>query len=106
MGLKGSLDELRRRRCELAAPARVRLLGGEAEDELEARVLGYLGPGARLLGDIVEGLLVGGGADECDALKTLQTLVARGVVRVETPQGIAEPDHGDLSEAPQPELER
>lgn len=100
------LDELGRLRCELPAPARVRLLGGEAQDELEARVLGYLGPGARLLGDIVEGLLVGGDADEYDALKTLQRLAARGVVRVETPQGVAEADHGDPSEAPQPELER
>src|SRR5450830_1803658 len=100
------LDELGRLRCELPAPARVRLLGGEAQDELEARVLGYLGPGARLLGDIVEGLLVGGDADEYDALKTLQRLAARGVVRVETPQGVAEADHGDPSEVPQPELER
>ena len=87
------LDELGRLRCELSAPARVRLLGGEAQDELEARVLGYLGPGAGLLGDIVEGLLVGGDADEYDALKTLQRLAARGVVRVETPQGVAEADH-------------
>ena len=100
------LDELGRLRCELPAPARVRLLGGEAQDELEARVLGYLGPGARLLGDIVEGLLVGGDADEYDAVKTLQRLAARGVVRVEMPQGVAEADHGDPSEAPQPELER
>jgi len=89
------LDELRRLRRELPAPARVRLLGGEAEDELEARVLGYHGRRARLLGDIVEGLLEGGDADEYDALKTLQRLAARGVVRVETPRGVAEADHGD-----------
>jgi len=88
------LDELRRLRRELPAPARVRLLGGEAEDELEARVLGYHGRRARLVGDIVEGLLVGGDADEYDALKTLQRLAARGVVRVETPRGVAEADHG------------
>jgi hypothetical protein len=31
------LDELHRLRCELPAPARVRLLGGETEDELQAR---------------------------------------------------------------------
>ena len=37
------LDELRRLRCELPASARVKLIGGEAEDELEARVLGYSG---------------------------------------------------------------
>lgn len=100
------LDELHRLRCELPAPARVRLLGGETEDELQARALGYLGPGARRLGDIVDGLLVGGDADEYDALKTLQRLAARGVVRVETPQGVVEAEQGDPSEPPQPELER
>jgi len=100
------LDELRRLRHELPAPARVRLLGGEAQDELEVRVLGYLGPGACLLGDIVKGLVAGGDADEYDALETVRRLAARGIVRVETPQGVAEADHGDSSEAPQPELER
>ena len=100
------LDELHRLRCELPAPARLRLLGGEAEDGLEARVLGYLGPGARRLGDVVEGLLVGGDADEYDALKTLQGLAARGVVRVETPQGVVEAEPRGPREAPQPELER
>jgi len=100
------LDELPRLRVELPAPARVRLLGGEAEDELEARVLGYLGPGARRLGDVVEGLLLGGDADEYDALKTLQSLAARGVVRVETPRGVVEAEPRDPREAPQPELER
>jgi hypothetical protein len=100
------LDELRRLRHKLPAPARVRLLGGQAEDELEARALGYLGPGARRLGDIVEGLLVGGDADEYDALRTLHRLAARGVVRVETPQGVAAGEPGHPGEAPQPELER
>jgi hypothetical protein len=100
------LDETRRLRRKLPAPARVRLLGGEGDDELETRVLGYLGPGARLLGDVVEGLLVGGDSDEYDVLETLQRLAARGVVRVETPQGVADADHGDPLEAPQPELER
>jgi hypothetical protein len=88
------LDELRRLRHVLPTAARVRLLGGEAEDELEARALGYLGPGGHLLGDIVDGLLVGGDADEYDALKTLQRLAARGVVRVETPQGVTEAERG------------
>jgi hypothetical protein len=100
------LDELHRLRRQLPAPARVRLLGGEARDDLEARVLGYVGPGARLLGDIVEGMLVGGDADEYDALRTLQGLAARGVVRVETPQSVAEAEQGGPREAPQPELER
>ena len=100
------LDELPRLRCRLPAPARVRLLGGEADDELGARVLGYLGPGARRLGDVVEGLLMGGDADEYDALETLQALAARGVVRVETPQGVVEAEPRDPREAPQPELER
>jgi len=87
------LDELRRLRHELPAQARVRLLGGEAQDELERRVLGGLGPRARLLGDLVEGLLVGGDADEHDALKALQRLAARGVVRVKTPRGVANGPH-------------
>jgi hypothetical protein len=100
------LDELARLRGDLPAPARVRLLEGEPEDELEARVLGYLGPGARLLGDIVEGLLVGGDADEYDALRTLQRLAARGIVRVERPRGVIEADYADPRQAPQPELER
>ena len=100
------LDELDRLRHALPAPARVRLLGGEAQDEREARVLGYLGPGARRLGDLVAGLLVHGDADECEALSTVQRLAARGVVRVETPQGLFEADQGDPSRAPQPELER
>jgi Domain of unknown function (DUF4388) len=100
------LDELRRLRHELPATARARLLGGEAQDELEARVLSYRRRRARSLGKIVEGLLVGGDADEYDALKTLQKLVARGVVSVDKPQGVAEADHGESSEPPQPELER
>jgi hypothetical protein len=100
------LDELRRLRRELPAPARVRLLGGEAQDELEARALGYLGPGARLLGDIVEGLLVGGDADEYDALKTLQRLAVRGIVRVEAGARARDPGEGPPRDAPQPELER
>ena len=56
----------------------MRSLGGQAEDALEACVLGYLGPGARAVGDIVDGLLVGGVADEYDALKTLQSLRRAG----------------------------
>jgi len=100
------LDELRRLRCELPAPARVRLLDGVAEDALETRVLGYLGPGARFLGDVVDGLLVGGDADEYDALCALQRLAARGVVRVEAPRAVAETEHTGPGEAPQPELER
>ena len=99
------LDELRRLRRQLPAPARVRLLGGDAEDAVEARVLGYLGPGARLVGDIVEGVLVGGEADEYDALKALQRLKARGVTRVDvlSSDGTASRTEGG---PPQPELER
>ena len=65
----------------------MRYVGGEAEDALEVRVLGYLGPGARTVGDVVEGLLVGGDADEYDALSALEHLAAGGTVRVETPRG-------------------
>ena len=34
-------------------------------------MLGYIGPGARTVGDVVEGILVGGDADEYDALSAL-----------------------------------
>jgi len=83
----------------------VRYLGGDADDALEARVLGYLGPGARTVGDVVEGILVGGDADEYDALHALRRLAARQVVRVERPQeaGVEDPHAG---RPPQPELER
>lgn len=99
------LDETYRMRRRLPAPAVVRYVGGEAEDALEVRVLGYLGPGARTVGDVVEGLLVGGDADEYDALSALEHLVAGGTVRVDTPgeAGEADPEGG---QPPQPELER
>jgi hypothetical protein len=99
------LDELNELRRAFPAPARVRFLGGTASDGAEARVLAYLGPGARLVGDIVEGVLVDGGADEYDALQAIKRLAARTVVSVETPVGA---DGRPLGHAgpPQPELER
>ena len=39
------LDETYRLRRRLPAPAIVRYVGGDSDDPLEARVLGYLGPG-------------------------------------------------------------
>jgi hypothetical protein len=100
------LDELQKLREELPAPARVRLLSRDATpaDALEARVLGYLGPGVRSVGDIVDGVLVGGDADEYDALMALRRLVDRGLVEVMLPPGAA----GGVGRGgtPQPELER
>lgn len=99
------IDETQRLRATLPAPARVRYQKGDAQDATEARVLGYLGPGARSVGDIVEGVLVGGEADEYDALQALQRLAAREVVRIE----IAHDTSGGTLGAgglPQPELER
>jgi hypothetical protein len=99
------LDEVYRLRRQLPAPAFVRFIGGGTEDPLEARVLGYVGPGARTVGDIVEGVLVGGDADEYDALSALSRLVLSGTVAVEMPpssEGI-DPHAGG---PPQPELER
>jgi len=98
------LDETYRMRRRLPAPAVVRYLDGDADDALEARVLGYLGPGARTVGDVVEGILVGGDADEYDALYALRRLASRAVVRVERPQQTG----GDpqVGRPPQPELER
>lgn len=99
------LDEIRRLRRLLPAPARVRLIAGEAQDEVESRVLGYLGPGARRVGDIIEGVLVGGEADEYDALMALQRLTARGVTLVELPLSNGD-DPRSAAGSPQPELER
>jgi hypothetical protein len=99
------LDEMQRLRRLFPAPARMRFVAGQAQDTVEARVLGYLGPGTRALGDIVEGVLVGGEADEYDALMAVQRLATRGVTRVELPASSADalPREG---EPPQPELER
>ena len=68
-------------------------------------MLGYVGPGARQVGDIVEGILVGGEFDEYDALRALQRLHERGLVMIEIPAG---PDGEPLPQGgpPQPELER
>jgi hypothetical protein len=99
------LDETYRLRRSLPAPAVVRYVGGDSEDPLEIRVLGYLGPGARTVGDVVEGILVGGDADEYDALHALRRLAAVGTVRIESPgeAGGTDPQAG---RPPQPELER
>ena len=95
------LDEVQRLRRRLPAPAVVRYRGGSTEDPLQMRVLGYLGPGARTVGDIVAGALVGGDADEYDALSALSSLEELGVLRVEPP---AE-EEGESGGPPQPELE-
>ena len=95
------LDIVERLRRRLPAPALVRLLGGDAEDDAEASVLAQLGPGSRRLGDIVAGVLVSGERDEYDALQAVQRLAGRGVVRVEVPGEPAWTGGG-----PQPELER
>ena len=99
------LDETYRLRRRMPAPAVLRYLDGEAEDPLEARVLGYLGPGARSVGDVIEGILVGGDADEYDALHALRRLSSREVVRVERPADAGEIDVL-AGRPPQPELER
>jgi hypothetical protein len=95
------LDETKRLRKRLPAPATVRLVTGTARDPLEARVLGYLGPGARRLGDVVAGLLVGAHADEYDALEAIASLEGRGVIRVEVADECQDPP----PPLPQPELE-
>ena len=99
------LDETYRLRRRMPAPALVRYLGGDTDEPLEARVLGYLGPGARTVGDVVEGLLVGGDADEYDALHALRRLAAGGTVRIERPEE-GDEDDAQAGRPPQPELER
>jgi len=76
------VDEIGRLRNTLPSYARVALLGGKPEDLVEAKVLGYLGPGQRSIGDIVDGALVDGIADEYDVLLAIHRLHERGVVRV------------------------
>jgi hypothetical protein len=101
------IDEIQQLRRQYPAPAVVglRYRGASTDDPAEARVLGYIGPGARTVGDIVEGILVGGEFDEYDALKALGRLHDRGLVMIEIPRG---PDGQpiELAGPPQPELER
>jgi hypothetical protein len=76
------VDEVLRLRDALPATSRAMFVGGESDDAVEKSILGYLGPGARDVGDIVAGMLLEGLADEYDALRALSRLVERGVVRV------------------------
>lgn len=101
------IDEIQQMRRRYPAPAVVGLRhrGAVADDPTEARVLGYVGPGARTVGDIVEGVLVGGEFDEYDTLKAVGRLEERGIVTIAIPTG---PDGEPIGEGgpPQPELER
>jgi hypothetical protein len=101
------IDEVQQLRRQYPAPAVVglRYRSAVADDAAESRVLGYVGPGARAVGDIVEGILVGGEFDEYDALRALHRLHERGLVMIEIPIG---PDGEPVSQGgpPQPELER
>jgi hypothetical protein len=74
------IDEIGRLRVALPAPMRIVLLGGKPEDRVEAMVLGYLGPGERSIGDIVDGALVDGVADEYEVLRAIDRLRLRQVV--------------------------
>ncbi len=74
------VDESSHLRAALPAYARVAFLGGAPDDDVEAMVLGQLGPGQRAVGDIVDGALVGGTVDEYDVLRALTRLRERGVV--------------------------
>ncbi len=101
------IDEIQQLRRQYPAPAVAGLRSSDAssDDPIEARVLGYIGPGARAVGDIVEGIFLGGEYDEYDALKALGRLCMSGVVLIEIPTG---PDGKPLPPEgpPQPELER
>jgi hypothetical protein len=93
------VDEVLRLREALPATSRATFCGGEADEPVEKSILGYLGPGARDVGDIVAGMLLEGVADEYDALRALQRLVERGVVRVtaheaDAPQAPSAPPTG------------
>lgn len=79
------VDEVFRLRSALPATSRATFVGGDSENAIEKSILGYLGPGAREVGDIVAGMLLEGVADEYDALRALLRLVNRGVVHVAAP---------------------
>lgn len=96
------VDETRRLRRLLPAPATVHLCDGTGGDALERRILGYLGTGEQRVGDIVNGLRAGGDTDEYDALAALDRLAERGVVGIEPPPAEGTSPGGP----PQPELER
>lgn len=74
------VDETIRLRTLMPAPARLSLQDGIATDETERLVLAYLGPGARSVGDIVDGIVVSGSTGEYDVLAAVDRLMARGVV--------------------------
>jgi len=74
------VDESGHLRTALPAYARVAFRGGGPNDDVEATVLGQLGPGQRAVGDIVDGALVAGTVDEYDVLRALVRLRDRGVV--------------------------
>jgi hypothetical protein len=74
------VDETIRLRALMPAPARLSLQDGTATDENERLVLAYLGPGARSVGDIVDGIVVTGTTGEYDVLAAIDRLMTRGVV--------------------------
>jgi len=76
------VDEIGGLRVRIPAPARLALLGGRPDDKVEAMVLGYLGPGARSVGDVVDGALVDGLADEYEVLRAIDRLMQRQVLRL------------------------
>ena len=76
------VDEISHLRDALPSYARVAFFGGASQDAAEATVLWHLGPGQRSVGDIVEGALHDGIADEYDVLQALTRLRERGIVRL------------------------
>lgn len=76
------VDEVFRLRDTLPATSRATFVGGDSDNPTEKSILGYLGPGARDVGDIVAGMLLEGVSDEYESLRALLRLVNRGVVRV------------------------
>jgi hypothetical protein len=76
------VDEIRHLRDALPSYARVTFFGGAPGDAIETMVLSHLGPAQHAVGDIVDGALVDGTADEYDVLQALARLRDRGVVRL------------------------
>jgi hypothetical protein len=84
------VDEVGRLRKQMPAPSRLSLRRGVGEDDVERLVLAHVGPGARNVGDIVDGIVLAGVTGEYEVLCACERLIKRGVVEL-----LLNPGEGD-----------
>ncbi len=84
------IDEIGRLRKQMPAPARLSLRRGLGQDDIERLVLAHLGPGARNVGDIVDGIVLAGQTGEYEVLCACERLIKRGVAELVFPPVDAE----------------